>query len=276
MESDPPPVEEEAPVPPPEPPACGDCGGLLREDANFCPGCGAPVREGVRRPPRRLTARQILHDVRGSTGPVKGILGFYALWLVAGIGSAVAANAGGTAIHIMMAMDLFTLTVTLGWGLTACREAFRLFRIPSPGWVALPVLAAWPIAAVISIFGGWIQDLVGIDFKYTSLFFDHGYGWGWVVLLICVQPAVVEELAFRGIIHTSLREVMKPFDAILVTAVAFSIIHWVLAMLVPLFLLGMYLGWLRHRSESLWPAMVGHFCHNLLVVLDERWNVLPG
>ena len=40
--------------------------------------------------------------------------------------------------------------------------------------------------------------------------------------------------------------------------------------------LGIYLGWLRHRSGSLYPSMVAHFLHNAFVVTAEVWALGPG
>lgn len=278
MESDLPLPPEPDPAPAPEPPACPACGTPIRESANFCPGCGEPLREGLPRAPRRLTARQILSDVRRSPTPVRRTLAFYLLWNLTGLVASLAASAKALAVHIIMAMDVVTTSVTGIWALTYRREVFKLYAFPKGGaaWLVLPVLAAWPIAAAISLSLGWLSDLVGVDVKITSLFLDQGYGWGWIILLICVQPAVVEELAFRGIIQTTLRDAMRPVDAIVVSAVAFSIMHWNGVVLVPFFLLGCYLGWLRLRTESLWPTMIAHFLHNLLVVLDEWVNILPG
>ena len=278
MESDPGLPPEPGPPVVPEWAICRTCGNILREGASFCPDCGHPVRAGVTRPPPRLSARQILYDVQGSNSPVRRVLGFYLIWLVAGIVSVAAAGEGPAAVQVMMGIDAFTFTMTVGWAAAFRRDVFRLFRFPKGGarWLAYPALAAWPIAALISLFAGWLQQAIGAEFTYSSLFFPHGYGWGWIILLICIQPALVEELAFRGILQTTLRDTMKSWDAIVVSALAFSIMHWSLPILVPFFLFGAWLGWLRHRTESLWPAMIAHFSHNLLIVLDEHWPVLPG
>lgn len=278
MESEVPPVPESEPEPFPATPCCTVCANPLRDGANFCPTCGAPQREGLAPPPRRLTAREILYDVQGAPNPVSRILVFYFLWLAAGIVSFVASKLGAHAIHIMLAVDVAMVVLTASWVAVSRPEVLRLYAPPrgGAGWLILPLLTAWPIAAVINLFVSWLSDLMGVDSRYTPLFFDHGYGWSWVILLICIQPAVVEELAFRGVIQTSLRDVMGPWEAIIVSAVAFSIMHWSGAMLVPFVLLGAYLGWLRRRTDSLWPPMIAHFFHNLLVVLDERGPFLPG
>src|SRR5262245_3757920 len=278
MESEPglPPDEGSEAVP--SIPPCPACGVELREGANFCPACGEPLREGLARAPRRLSARQILYDVRATTTPVRKTLTFYLLWVAAGVISGIAAYAGAITVHIMMAIDTLTTSLTFGWAAAFRREVFRLYAVPRRAgvWLGIPVLAAWPIAAAVSLFVGWLNGLIGFEFSYTKLFLDHGFGWTWIILMICLQPALVEELAFRGVLQTTLGDAMKPGEAIAVSAIAFAIMHFNLAVFVPFTLFGMYLGWLRHRSLSLWPGMLAHFVHNLLIMLDEHVNVLPG
>jgi uncharacterized protein len=98
-----------------------------------------------------------------------------------------------------------------------------------------------------------------------------GYGWRTVVLVACVQPAIIEEIAFRGIILGSLADPLGPRQAVLVSAALFSIIHLSVPGIPHLLVLGIGLGALRVRSGSLYPGVLMHFCHNLLVVIQE-WH----
>ncbi|HTF58197.1 MAG TPA: CPBP family intramembrane glutamic endopeptidase [Planctomycetota bacterium] len=272
---DPPLPFEEAP---PGPPPCPKCLSPVKPGANFCPACGEPLLEGLPRAPRRSVALHIQSDIRRSTLPIRRTMVFYLLWLGILVVTSILRSTGFIDVHAMFVGDTMTSVVTVAWLLIFRRDALRLYALPARAgfWFLVPILAAWPIAAAINLFASLIERMIGIDFKYTPMFFDHGFGWGWVILIICVQPAVIEELAFRGIIQTTLQEVMGTVEAVIVTAVAFSIMHWNLAILVPFILIGSYFGWLRQRSGSLFPAMVAHFLHNLLVVLSERWPILPG
>lgn len=92
----------------------------------------------------------------------------------------------------------------------------------------------------------------------------------WVV---CIVPALVEELVFRGFVQTTLVGRMGVRRGIWATAFLFAIVH--LGMLrVPFDLLVSYImGYFVVRYRSVWPAVVFHFTNNLvnLVVI----NVLP-
>ena len=107
-----------------------------------------------------------------------------------------------------------------------------------------------------------------------------------MLLALGVVPGVCEECFFRGYLFNGLRDHFKPLGTILITAVAFGLFHVVLAggaapeRLLPSTLMGILLGWVRWRSNSLLPSILLHVMHNsslLLVVqsrdLLEQWNI---
>jgi membrane protease YdiL (CAAX protease family) len=121
-----------------------------------------------------------------------------------------------------------------------------------------------------------LKKLLGIpEIEVLPEFRAAGYGMFMVVVMIAVQPAVFEELAFRGLILGGLEHVLNPLEAVIVSAALFMIIHLSVPSFPHLFVMGLALGWLRLKSGSLYPCMLLHFSHNLLCVLSERWR-LPG
>jgi membrane protease YdiL (CAAX protease family) len=89
------------------------------------------------------------------------------------------------------------------------------------------------------------------------------------LLTIAVFPAVLEEIVFRGFLQGRLLALYGTGVGLVVTAAAFAICHGMPAVLPIHFGLGLWLGWLRQRSGSLWPGVLLHFLYNgTLVVLD--------
>lgn len=77
----------------------------------------------------------------------------------------------------------------------------------------------------------------------------------------------LEEVLFRGTAHGALSRVVAPWVAVVLSAALFSLVH-VSPMLMPYTLvLGLWLGWLHRRYESIVPSIVLHCCNNGLVVL---------
>jgi membrane protease YdiL (CAAX protease family) len=92
------------------------------------------------------------------------------------------------------------------------------------------------------------------------------------VLLMCVQPAIVEEWFFRHLALGSLREKIGTQWAVWVSAIMFSMAHIFNPVGMPyLLLLGVALGYLRIHSCSLALPMLLHFLHNFAVLLSNRF-----
>jgi membrane protease YdiL (CAAX protease family) len=105
----------------------------------------------------------------------------------------------------------------------------------------------------------------------SSTFLAEGYGWGTVVLMICVEPAVFEEMAFRGVIFSALRIILSPMETVFVTALLFMALHLSPGNFPHTLALGLTAGFLRLRTGSLLPGMLLHFAHNFMCVLQEAW-----
>lgn len=92
------------------------------------------------------------------------------------------------------------------------------------------------------------------------------------VLLICVQPAIVEELFFRQMTLGVLRKSINVHLAIWLTAGVFAGAHLGNILGMPyLFLVGAFLGYARVYG-GLTLAMILHFLHNFAVVAYDAWR----
>ncbi|NQT11773.1 MAG: CPBP family intramembrane metalloprotease, partial [Planctomycetes bacterium] len=67
----------------------------------------------------------------------------------------------------------------------------------------------------------------------------------------------------------ALQGTLGPRDALIVSALMFMVLHVAVLSFPHLLLMGLVLGYLRMKSGSLYPCMVLHFTHNLLVILVE-------
>jgi uncharacterized protein len=92
------------------------------------------------------------------------------------------------------------------------------------------------------------------------------------VMLICVQPAIVEELFFRQMTLGVFRKSMNLHVAVWVTAGLFAFAHLTNPIGMPyLFLAGGMFGYARAYG-GLTLAMVLHFLHNFAVVAYEAFK----
>lgn len=87
------------------------------------------------------------------------------------------------------------------------------------------------------------------------------------ILLIAVVAPVVEETLFRGILLGSLRNYMGEWTAIIISAIVFAALHLDTAGFFSKFALGIGLGYLYRKHQSIYPSMALHAINNLLAVL---------
>lgn len=90
------------------------------------------------------------------------------------------------------------------------------------------------------------------------------------LLAIALVPAVCEEVLFRGAVQRALATRLFPIAAIVITAALFAGYHMSLIQLLPTFTLGILLGGLAHRADSVVPAMLAHFLNNTMAILVAR------
>lgn len=88
-----------------------------------------------------------------------------------------------------------------------------------------------------------------------------------VVITISIIPAICEEVMFRGYIQRSFEFKFKAHSAALLTAVFFALYHFNPYGLIPLAIIGYYLGFAAYSSQSLFIPMVLHFLNNFFAVV---------
>lgn len=86
------------------------------------------------------------------------------------------------------------------------------------------------------------------------------------ILLIGGSAGICEEVLFRGVIQRSF-ERLGAFWAILITGFLFGLFHMDFQKLLGTFLLGVLIGFIVYRTNSLFAGMFAHFTNNALAVL---------
>ncbi|MGZ9124714.1 MAG: CPBP family intramembrane glutamic endopeptidase [Candidatus Binatia bacterium] len=164
--------------------------------------------------------------------------------------------------------------IVLCWAIPYFGQIVSLLRAGfEMSWMLLAICAAAPTYLLANLACQILYLFSGLDeVSYLTNFTRDGYGFSWAVLAICVQPAVFEEIAFRGIIQDSLTRVLGARESLIVTALMFGILHLSIPSLPHLLALGLVLGWLRLRTQSLLPGMALHFTHNFLVLVGEKYE----
>ena len=88
-----------------------------------------------------------------------------------------------------------------------------------------------------------------------------------IVLVVAVVPGVCEEVFFRGFVQKSFEFSIKPFWAIFITSLAFSLYHFNPYGLLALLILAMYFGFSVYLSNSILIPILLHFLNNLFSII---------
>jgi membrane protease YdiL (CAAX protease family) len=149
---------------------------------------------------------------------------------------------------------------------------------PAPGRAIVLAFAALGVAYAVTVvahtalaplIGPWsnavaILRAMGSDDGRLA---STGPGVATLILLrACLLAPLGEELLFRGVLFTWLRQRLSPESTIALTSLAFAVIHGFPPIFPLAFILGVALGWVRERSGSTVPTIVGHVVHNALLV----------
>lgn len=85
---------------------------------------------------------------------------------------------------------------------------------------------------------------------------------------VCIFAPVVEEVIFRGILWWPIEKLFSSNAALIVTSILFSLAHADLLHVIAVFPLGLLFGFLRKRTNSIWPAIIAHAANNTMASLS--------
>ena len=86
---------------------------------------------------------------------------------------------------------------------------------------------------------------------------------------------LAEEMVFRGaILRSLLRWKSNPWIGIVISAILFAVIHMNPAQMPHAFLIGLLLGWMYWRTDSIVPGVVYHWVNNTVAYI--LYNIYPN
>lgn len=102
-----------------------------------------------------------------------------------------------------------------------------------------------------------------VDLLYERLLAVHGVRDILIkATILCILPALCEEIYFRGFCQSSLEARFGKWPALLITSLLFALLHGNPYYMHLYFCLGILLGWIYTVTGSLRVAIVAHFLNN--------------
>ncbi|MBC7714017.1 MAG: CPBP family intramembrane metalloprotease [Rhizobacter sp.] len=107
------------------------------------------------------------------------------------------------------------------------------------------------------------------EIKITGAIKKHHWPIWSAFILISVFPGILEEIIFRGIIYTKLKDIFEVKEALIIQAACFSVMHLSPFIFISHFLMGLFLGFIREKTSTLYFSMLFHMAWNAYIVWGE-------
>ncbi len=119
-----------------------------------------------------------------------------------------------------------------------------------------------PLVVAMSVVMESIISLIPMPEKIQKIFEQmvqlnlQGY------LTIAIAAPIFEELIFRGIVLKKFLQKYTPKKAIVFSAIIFGIVHLNPWQFIAAFTIGIAIGWIYWKTQSVWPGIFIHFVNN--------------
>jgi uncharacterized protein len=200
------------------------------------------------------------------------------------------AHVGGFRLATALGELLLIFVPTLILVRAATWSPAEYLRLRRPGWkvILVPLVGIFSLEQMLQVYlvfqdkipfpDALQKDLQNfkelIDQLYKQLAGSSTPGEFWIVVLVVgLVPAIAEEFLFRGLVQRSLERSFTPLGSALFTGVLFGLYHLNPFTLVPLAVLGAYLGFVAMRANSLWVSVATHFYNNFFACIALYWQI---
>lgn len=176
------------------------------------------------------------------------------------------------ATGMIITMALFSI-ITMAVFLMAKWSVVSRHWVRTRPWVVL----FWCVVAALGALvpSVWLQEHMPelpnlVEGEFDMIMKDRmGY------FVVGLLAPLAEEMVFRGaILRSLLRWKSNPWVGIVISAILFAVIHMNPAQMPHAFLIGLLLGWMYWRTDSIVPGVVYHWVNNTVAYI--LYNIYPN
>ncbi|MFW6126210.1 MAG: CPBP family intramembrane glutamic endopeptidase [Chloroflexota bacterium] len=142
---------------------------------------------------------------------------------------------------------------------------FRPFKVTKGLMLAGVVVVA---GLVISVLNDMLLGWLGMEAPtgWPAELTESGLGLAIAALLAIVVAPVAEEAFFRGFVLAGIGGRVGYGWGVVLSAVLFTVAHMQPLAFLPVFILGLLLGWLYVKTGSIWPCVLTHLAYNSIAL----------
>ncbi len=149
------------------------------------------------------------------------------------------------------------------------RRVFRLNPVPLS-----VILVSLPVGFALTVLSDELDRLLGLIITIPQWVYDMMYplkaeslsDWALILMGAVIIAAIAEEVLFRGFLQISLERKGDATRAVLLSALAWTLIHQNPYWAVEIFIMGIFIGFLAWRTNSIIPSVIVHALNNFIAV----------
>ena len=148
-------------------------------------------------------------------------------------------------------------------------------REPTLHLLGLPFLVVAASAIFALIYAGVISLLDRDILQPESVPDDVVLGGPAVIgsfALVALWGPLAEEIFFRGFVLSGLAGRWGFLPAAIASSLLFALAHIDPRVMVPIFVIGLFLAWLYHKTGSIWSSFAAHGSWNALALSISVWG----
>lgn len=134
----------------------------------------------------------------------------------------------------------------------------------------------WCVLAALGVLipSSWLQEQMPVLPNFAEETFDLIMKDRLGYFIVGLLAPLSEELVFRGaVLKALLQWKQNPWVGIVISAVLFALIHMNPVQMPHAFLVGLLLGWMYYRTDSIVPGVVYHWVNNTVAYV--MYNLYP-
>lgn len=239
-------------------PWCRNCGSPVRPTSRYCPHCGAAQK------------RSPEENLRKKYGQLWLVAVFFLAQVLLSIVFAqpeILDDFKDALLFDALFATIVIVFVVIGWKYIRPALSLRGFSIARAGFY---ILIAAGFSIIVQYTMDWLNhNLFETETYYFEAFRDKPYPLLWMMLILAAEPAIIEELGYRGFMQGTLNRIFDKPQSLSITAFAFAVIHLSLISIIWLIPFALLLGYVRMRENNIWYTVLMHFVFNGIAVLHS-------
>lgn len=115
-----------------------------------------------------------------------------------------------------------------------------------------------------SQYSSFVASRIEVYEQLMTMIADENVNVALALLATCILVPIMEELIYRGVVMGELRQICKDRTALIIQAAIFGLIHANFIQSVYAFVLGLVIGYIYYKTQSLTMSILSHMLFNFL------------